>query len=129
MLFHGLHWIICKHSQVQGSGLGTKTKLKARSPCKKPLWTRGRSLQSILISLRLMEQATFINMLTYSHFESHIFHHAYFPGPQNTKPRSPSGQRNGVLGRYETFWAPMLKWRWASGTRLKHLSVLPWFLC
>ena len=29
---------------------------------------------------------------------SHIFYHAYFPGPQNTKARSPSVRSNGVLG-------------------------------
>jgi len=38
---------------------------------------------------------------------------------RKTKPHSPSIQRNGSLGQYEPFWAPMLKWRWALGARNK----------
>ena len=58
-------------------------------------------------------------MLTYPHFEYHIFSHVLYPGPQNPKPGSPSVWVTGVLGRYEPFWAPMLKWRWALGARNK----------
>ena len=57
--------------------------------------------------------------MTYSHIWIPYLTLSIFPGPWKTKPRSPSNQRNGGLGRYEPFWAPMLRWRWTIASEHK----------
>ena len=79
-------------------------------------------------NLAVKIMGTFLATITYSRSWSHIFYHALFPGPQNTKPRSPSVRSNGVSGCSRAISKPLslsgLKERtWFRNTAECYLSI------